>query len=338
MPSGLDFASQGLLTRQETSIVGRARAAASPELVAFLVGFTERLTAPAPDPTGALALAGEALGADAAAWLEWPRAQGATLRAQWRETGPLPPGDDIRGLDLGPGESAPWLAAGRTWGHLMGLPGGEVAGLLFWGDPAGDQAADPGSLPGLLVRMLVGFDRGLVELDASTERAGTAEGLVFPPGIVECRSAAMRGLYRQMAPLVQGDVPVLVSGETGVGKEHLAHALHLSSPRAAGPFVALNCAAIPDELLEAELFGIGRGVATGVKERPGTFAQAEGGTLFLDEIGDMPRPLQAKLLRALQEKEIHPLGEAPRRIDVRVISATNTDLARRLAEGHFRIG
>ncbi|MEM8993770.1 MAG: sigma 54-interacting transcriptional regulator, partial [Acidobacteriota bacterium] len=82
--------------------------------------------------------------------------------------------------------------------------------------------------------------------------------------------------------------------------------------------------------------GIGRGVATGVKERPGTFAQAEGGTLFLDEIGDMPPALQAKLLRALQEKEIHPLGEAPRRIDVRVISATNTDLVSRMSDGRFR--
>jgi two-component system, NtrC family, response regulator HydG len=129
---------------------------------------------------------------------------------------------------------------------------------------------------------------------------------------------------------------VLLLGETGVGKEFLARILHDSSPRRRGPFVAINCAAIPADLLEAEMFGIGKGVATGVVERTGKFQMAGGGTLFLDEIGDMPLELQAKLLRALQEKEVQPVGGAPVPVDIRVLAATNTDLQRRMEEGRFR--
>jgi transcriptional regulator with PAS, ATPase and Fis domain len=121
-----------------------------------------------------------------------------------------------------------------------------------------------------------------------------------------------------------------------VGKEFLAHILHDSSRRRRGPFVAVNCAAIPADLLEAEMFGIGRGVATGVTERRGKFQAAEGGSLFLDEIGDMPLALQAKLLRALQEKEVQPVGGAPVSVDIRVIAATNSDLHRRMEDGRFR--
>jgi two-component system NtrC family response regulator len=100
--------------------------------------------------------------------------------------------------------------------------------------------------------------------------------------------------------------------------------------------VAINCAAIPAELLEAEMFGIGKGIATGVAERRGKFQMAEGGTLLLDEIGDMPLELQAKLLRALQEKEVQPVGGAPVPVDIRIIAATNSDLHRRMEEGRFR--
>jgi transcriptional regulator with PAS, ATPase and Fis domain len=146
----------------------------------------------------------------------------------------------------------------------------------------------------------------------------------------------MLAFYAQLRPLVQGDVPVLLLGETGVGKEFLARILHDSSPRRGGPFVAVNCAAIPAELLEAEMFGIGKGVATGVTERRGKFQMAEGGTLLLDEIGDMPLPLQAKLLRALQEKEVQPVGGAPVAVDIRVIAATNSDLQGRMEDGRFR--
>jgi transcriptional regulator with PAS, ATPase and Fis domain len=112
--------------------------------------------------------------------------------------------------------------------------------------------------------------------------------------------------------------------------------LHASSPRRNGPFVAVNCAAIPADLLEAEMFGIAKGVATGVGERPGKFQLAEGGTLFLDEIGDMSLALQAKLLRALQGREIQPVGGAPVRVDTRVVTATNSDLDDKIEQGQFR--
>jgi two-component system, NtrC family, response regulator HupR/HoxA len=168
------------------------------------------------------------------------------------------------------------------------------------------------------------------------EVARAEASLVFPEGYVPGHSAAIVELYAQTRALLQGDVPVLLRGETGVGKELLAQILHASSSRRAGPFVAVNCAAIPADLLEAEMFGIGRGVATGVNERPGQFQIAKGGTLFLDEIGEMPAALQAKLLRALQGREIQPVGGTPVRIDVRVITATNSDLDARIAEGKFR--
>jgi transcriptional regulator with PAS, ATPase and Fis domain len=146
----------------------------------------------------------------------------------------------------------------------------------------------------------------------------------------------MSSVYEEMIPLVQGDVPVLILGETGVGKEYLAQILHASSPRHKGPFVAINCAAIPETLLESEMFGIVKGAATGVVERRGKFQLAEGGTLFLDEIGDMSPELQAKFLRALQEKEIHPVGGGPVSLNLRVVTATNSDLAQKIEEGRFR--
>ena len=167
--------------------------------------------------------------------------------------------------------------------------------------------------------------------------AACHQGLEFPKGYVPGDSPAMSSLYEQMRPLLQGDFPVLILGETGVGKEHLARILHDSSPRRRGPFVAINCAAIPADLLEAEMFGIGKGVATGVVERQGKFQLAAGGTLFLDEIGEMPFELQAKLLRALQDKEIHPVGSARSiAVALRVVAATNSDLLERVEAGRFR--
>jgi two-component system NtrC family response regulator len=163
-----------------------------------------------------------------------------------------------------------------------------------------------------------------------------APTLVFPEGYVPGRSPAILELYGRVRAFLDGDAPVLLLGETGVGKEQLARMLYLSSRRAAAPFVAVNCAAIPADLLEAEMFGIARGVATGVLERRGNFQLAEGGTLFLDEIGEMPLALQAKLLRALQGKEIRPVGGAPKAIDVRVVAATNSDIERRMDDGRFR--
>src|SRR5258706_1402350 len=152
-------------------------------------------------------------------------------------------------------------------------------------------------------------------------------------------STAAAEIKRQARRAAQLDATVLLIGETGTGKELLAHAIHNLSPRAKKPFVSVNAAAIPETLLEAELFGAAPGASTGAdrRGRDGKFLLADGGTLFLDEIGDMPLSLQAKLLRVLQEQEIEPLG-ANRllRIDVRVIAATSADLAARVADGRYR--
>ncbi|MCK5940391.1 MAG: sigma 54-interacting transcriptional regulator, partial [Planctomycetes bacterium] len=127
-------------------------------------------------------------------------------------------------------------------------------------------------------------------------------------------------------------------GESGTGKERVAQAVHELSPRRAQPFVAENCAAIPDTLLESVLFGHKRGAFTGaIKDHPGHFLAAHKGTLFLDEIGEMPMPMQAKLLRTLQEGEVRAVGDSKvRKVDVRVIAATNQDLERAVKEGRFR--
>jgi DNA-binding NtrC family response regulator len=187
-----------------------------------------------------------------------------------------------------------------------------------------------------LLRIVLGALQRPREQAREAAPRATVPELAFPKGYVAGDSPAMRALYAQLRPLVRGDLPVLLLGETGVGKELLARILHDSSPRRRGPFVAINCAAIPADLLEAEMFGIAKGVATGVTERRGRFQSAEGGTLLLDEIGDMPVELQAKLLRALQEKEVQPVGGAPAAVDIRVIAATNSDLHRRMEEGRFR--
>jgi transcriptional regulator with PAS, ATPase and Fis domain len=152
-------------------------------------------------------------------------------------------------------------------------------------------------------------------------------------------SAAAVEVKRQARRAAQSSSPVLLLGETGTGKELLAHAIHAASARAAGPFISVNIAAVPDTLLEAEFFGFVPGAFTGAdrKGRDGKFRLAHGGTLFLDEIGDMPLALQSKLLRALQEGEIEPLGSnklIP--IDVRVIAATSRDMTRLVREGDFR--
>jgi transcriptional regulator with PAS, ATPase and Fis domain len=134
-------------------------------------------------------------------------------------------------------------------------------------------------------------------------------------------------------------VPVLIMGETGTGKEWLAQAIHHDSPRAHGPFVAVNCAAIPEALIESELFGYEEGAFTGARRKgaSGRIMQAHGGTLFLDEIGDMPLALQARLLRVLEERKVMPLGGTrPLAVDVELVCATNRDLRKRIADGLFR--
>jgi len=140
------------------------------------------------------------------------------------------------------------------------------------------------------------------------------------------------------ARVAESTISVLVEGESGTGKELFAHFIHQKSPRAQGPFVKVNCAALPEQLLESELFGHVRGAFTGaVKDRQGRFELADGGTIFLDEVADLSPGIQAKLLRVLQSKEFERLGEsAPRKVDVRIIAATNRDLEEALNEGTFR--
>jgi DNA-binding NtrC family response regulator len=150
-------------------------------------------------------------------------------------------------------------------------------------------------------------------------------------------SAAMRQVQKSIGMLADSDASVLITGETGTGKEVVARAIHRHGRRAARPFVALNCAAIPAELLESQLFGHTRGAFTGaVADTLGSFRAADKGTLFLDEIGDMAAPLQAKLLRVLQERVVTPLGGKPVAVDVRIISATHRDLSVAVREGRFR--
>jgi two-component system, NtrC family, response regulator AtoC len=151
-------------------------------------------------------------------------------------------------------------------------------------------------------------------------------------------SEVMQIFMNEVQQVAPSDSLLLILGETGVGKEHLAKVIHSESPRAAGPFVAVNTAALPEQLLESELFGYTRGAFTGAtRSRRGAFEQAHGGTIFLDEIGEMPLHLQSKLLRVLQDYEIRPIGsEKPIWVDVRVIAATNRELEEEVAEGSFR--
>ncbi|RYE91321.1 MAG: AAA family ATPase [Myxococcales bacterium] len=151
-------------------------------------------------------------------------------------------------------------------------------------------------------------------------------------------SPTFAGLMRQLDAVAMSDATVLVLGESGVGKEVIARAIHARSPRAAGPLVKVNCASVPRELFESEFFGHVKGAFTGAhKDRVGRFALADRGTLFLDEVGEIPLELQSKLLRALQEREFERVGDArPQRVDVRIVAATNRDLRTAVAEGRFR--
>lgn len=158
-----------------------------------------------------------------------------------------------------------------------------------------------------------------------------------PEGMILGESPAIRGLLDHLKATIQSDLDVLLIGETGVGKELFARMVHASGPTREGPFTAINCAAIPADLLEAELFGVVPRAATGVDPRPGLFVRADGGTVFLDEVGEMSANLQAKLLRVVQEREVLAVGaSSPKPIHVRLISASNRDLAAEVDAGRFR--
>ncbi len=168
------------------------------------------------------------------------------------------------------------------------------------------------------------------ELEAELRERATALELIG-------RSPKMRALARTIHSLRHNESHVLLQGESGTGKELVARAIHAASPRAAGPFIPVDCGALPESIIESELFGHEKGAFTGAVGAPGLFRMAAGGTLFLDEIGEVPPSVQAKLLRALQEKEVRPVGAATAvSVDLRVISATHRDLAQMVAEGSFR--
>jgi len=185
------------------------------------------------------------------------------------------------------------------------------------------------------VKMLV--ETALRDIPADASIQALRKGGPAPGGIVG-RSPAMQELFRKIAAVSASDTSVLLIGESGTGKELLARAIHHNSARANGPFEAINCAAIPETLLESELYGHDRGAFTGAeREKLGKLEIAHGGTVFLDEVGDLPPPAQVKLLRFLEERRlVHVGGTRQVPVDVRIISATNQDLEARIAEGRYR--
>src|SRR3954463_3632236 len=201
---------------------------------------------------------------------------------------------------------------------------------------AHDYITKPFEIDDLLVAVEKALDERTLRPEVARLRQEVARPYRFENIIG--KSAPMQDVFALIRRLSGSSANVLITGESGTGKELVARALHFNSPRAKKQFVPVNCAAIPDTLLESELFGYKRGAFTDARtDRPGQFLEADGGTIFLDEIGDLPPPLQAKLLRVLQEKEVRPLGAArSEKVDVRVLSATNRDLAQRMAEGAFR--
>ena len=182
------------------------------------------------------------------------------------------------------------------------------------------------------------LEAAIADAIGRTEQAVGEKRIPELPSWLICESRAMRRVFETAAVVAPSNAPVLILGDSGVGKEVVAQMIHQWSSRAAGPLVAANCAGLPESLIESELFGHTKGAFTGASQtREGYFRAADGGTLFLDEIGELPLHLQPKLLRALESGQITPVGsDEPIQVDTRLIAATNRDLAKEVQEGRFR--
>jgi len=225
---------------------------------------------------------------------------------------------------------------GQSLVIVMSAYGGEDAALAAMQEGAYDYIPKPFRPDEVVLTLRKAEERERLR----REVAGLRAQLASAPRerAVVAASPAMRDALELVARVAEHRTTVLITGESGTGKEVIARAIHHASPRAREAFVAINCAAIPENLLESELFGHRRGAFTGATaDKPGLFEQADGGTLFLDEIGDMPLALQAKLLRVLQEGELRRVGDDKNRhVDVRVLGATARDLEREAKAGRFR--
>jgi len=219
---------------------------------------------------------------------------------------------------------------------MMSAYGGEDAALAAMKEGAYDYLPKPFRPDEVVLTLRKAEERERLGRDVAGLRAQLAIGPAERGLVVESRP--MRAALDLVARVAEHNTTVLITGESGTGKEVIARAIHRASPRSARPFVGINCAAIPESLLESELFGHVRGAFTGATaDKAGLFDQANGGTLLLDEIGELPVGLQAKLLRVLQEGEIRRVGDQrTRQVDVRVLAATARDLAAEAAAGRFR--
>jgi two-component system response regulator AtoC len=220
---------------------------------------------------------------------------------------------------------------------MMSAYGGEEAALAAMKEGAYDYIPKPFRPDEVVLTLRKAEERERLRHTVAHLRAQLDTGGPAVRAVV-AESAAMRAALDLVARVAEHKSTVLITGESGTGKEVVARAIHRASPRAAAPFVAINCAAIPENLLESELFGHVRGSFTGAtSDKPGLFEQANAGTLLLDEIGELPLGLQAKLLRVLQDGEIRRVGDQKsRRVDVRVLAATAKDLGAEAATGRFR--